>query len=133
MQKNKTNIINLGCRLNIYEGEIIKSHSRKNKLMNVTIINSCAVTVEAEKKVAYEIRKAKKNFPNNKIVVTGCAAQINPKKYASMKNVDLVLGNKEKIEYKTWNNLKYTNKIQVDDIFKFSKNQHESIEKFEGK
>ena len=50
-----------------------------------------------------------------------------------MKNVDLVLGNKEKIEYKTWNNLKYTNKIQVDDIFKFSKNQHESIEKFEGK
>jgi len=133
MSNLKPKIINLGCRLNIYEGEIIKSHSRKNKLKNVTIINSCAVTVEAEKKVAYEIRKAKKNFPNNKIVVTGCAAQINPNKYASMKNVDLVLGNKEKIEYKTWNNLKYTNKIQVDDIFKFSKNQHESIEKFEGK
>ena len=133
MNNVKPKIINLGCRLNIYEGEIIKSHSRKNKLKNVTIINSCAVTVEAEKKVAYEIRKAKRNFPNNKIVVTGCAAQIDPKKYASMKNVDLVLGNKEKIEYKTWNNLKYTNKIQVDDIFKFSKNQHESIEKFEGK
>ena len=133
MNNVKPKIINLGCRLNIYEGEIIKSQSKKNKLKNVTIINSCAVTVEAEKKVAYEIRKAKRNFPNNKIVVTGCAAQINPKKYASMKNVDLVLGNKEKIEYKTWNNLKYTNKIQVDDIFKFSKNQHESIEKFEGK
>ena len=133
MNNVKPKIINLGCRLNIYEGEIIKSHSRKNKLKNVTIINSCAVTVEAEKKVAYEIRKAKKNFPKNKIVVTGCAAQINPNKYASMKNVDLVLGNKEKIESKTWNNLKYKNKIQVDDIFKFSKNQHESIEKFEGK
>ena len=133
MNNLKPKIINLGCRLNIYEGEIIKSHSRKNKLKNVTIINSCAVTVEAEKKVAYEIRKAKRNFPNNKIVVTGCAAQIDPKKYASMKNVDLVLGNKEKVEYKTWNNLKYTSKIQVDDIFKFSKNQHESIEKFEGK
>ena len=133
MNNVKPKIINLGCRLNIYEGEIIKSHSKKNKLKNVTIINSCAVTAEAEKKVAYEIRKAKRNFPNNKIVVTGCAAQINPKKYASMKNVDLVLGNKEKIEYKTWNNLKYTNKIQVDNIFKFSKNQHESIEKFEGK
>ena len=133
MNNLKPKIINLGCRLNIYEGEIIKSHSRKNKLKNVTIINSCAVTVEAEKKVAYEIRKAKKNFPNNKIVVTGCAAQIDPKKYASMKNVDLVLGNKEKIESKTWNNLKYNSKIQVDDIFKFSKNQHESIEKFEGK
>tara|TARA_B100001105_G_scaffold33032_1_gene23114 strand:+ start:86 stop:1348 length:1263 start_codon:yes stop_codon:yes gene_type:complete len=133
MNNVKPKIINLGCRLNIYEGEIIKSHSRKNKLKNVTIINSCAVTVEAEKKVAYEIRKAKRNFPNNKIVVTGCAAQIDPKKYASMKNVDLVLGNKEKIESKTWNNLKYNSKIQVDDIFKFSKNQHESIEKFEGK
>ena len=133
MNSVKPKIINLGCRLNIYEGEIIKSHLKKNKLKNVTIINSCAVTVEAEKKVAYEIRKAKRNFPNNKIVVTGCAAQIDPKKYASMKNVDLVLGNKEKIEYKTWNNLKYTSKIQVDNIFKFSKNQHESIEKFEGK
>ena len=133
MNNVKPKIINLGCRLNIYEGEIIKSHSKKNKLKNVTIINSCAVTVEAEKKVAYEIRKAKRNFPNNKIVVTGCAAQIDPKKYASMKNVDLVLGNKEKIESKTWNNLKYNSKIQVEDIFKFSKNQHESIEKFEGK
>lgn len=133
MNNVKPKIINLGCRLNMYEGEIIKSHSKKNKLKNVTIINSCAVTVEAEKKVAYEIRKAKRNFPNNKIVVTGCAAQIDPKKYASMKNVDLVLGNKEKIESKTWNNLKYNSKIQVDDIFKLSKNQHESIEKFEGK
>ena len=133
MNNVKPKIINLGCRLNIYEGEIIKLHSKKNKLKNVTIINSCAVTAEAEKKVAYEIRKAKRNFPNNKIVVTGCAAQIDPKKYASMKNVDLVLGNKEKIESKTWNNLKYNSKIQVDDIFKFSKNQHESIEKFEGK
>jgi len=133
MNKVSPKIINLGCRLNIYEGEIIKSHSKKNKLKNITIINSCAVTVEAEKKVAYEIRKAKRNFPNNKIVVTGCAAQIDPNKYASIKNVDLVLGNKEKIESKTWVNLKYKSKIQVDDIFKFSKNQHESIEKFEGK
>ena len=53
-------IINLGCRLNIYEGEIIKNHLKKNKLKNITVINSCAVTAEAEKKTAYEIRKAKK-------------------------------------------------------------------------
>ena len=58
---NKSKIINLGCRLNIYEGEIIKNYLRKEKLENITIINSCAVTAEAEKKVAYEIRKAKKN------------------------------------------------------------------------
>ena len=59
-------IINLGCRLNIYEGEIIKSLSAKNNLTNYTIINSCAVTEEAEKKVRYEIRKSRKNFPNKK-------------------------------------------------------------------
>ena len=79
--KNKNYVVNLGCRLNIYEGEIIKNHLKTNNLNNVTVINSCAVTEEAEKKVSYEIRKAKKNFPNNKIVVTGCAAQINPLKY----------------------------------------------------
>ena len=76
MNNVKPKIINLGCRLNIYEGEIIKLHSRKNKLKNVTIINSCAVTGEAEKKDAYEIRKAKKNFPNNKIVVTGGSGRL---------------------------------------------------------
>ena len=64
MQKEKFNIINLGCRLNIYEGEVIKSLASKNDLDNFTIINSCAVTQKAEKKVNYEIRKAKKKFPN---------------------------------------------------------------------
>ena len=77
----KNNLINLGCRLNIYEGEIIKNHLLDNHLQNLTVINSCAVTSEAEKKVAYEIRKAKRKNPQNKIIVTGCAAQINPIKY----------------------------------------------------
>ena len=95
--KNKNHIVNLGCRLNIYEGEIIKNHLKTNNLNNVTVINSCAVTEEAEKKVSYEIRKAKKNFPNNKIVVTGCAAQINPLKYKNLKEVDSVIGNTEKL------------------------------------
>ena len=68
---NKNNkLINLGCRLNIYEGEIIKKHFKDNNLNHITVINSCAVTAEAEKKVAYEIRKAKRRNPNNKIVVT---------------------------------------------------------------
>ena len=66
MQKEKLNIINLGCRLNIFEGEVIKSLASKNELDNFTIINSCAVTQKAEKKVNYEIRKAKKKFPNKK-------------------------------------------------------------------
>ena len=81
MKKNNINIINLGCRLNIYEGEIIRLLAKKNNLSNFIIINSCSVTQEAEKKVRYEIRKSKKNFPKKKIIVTGCSSQINPDKY----------------------------------------------------
>ena len=129
----KNSLINLGCRLNIYEGEIIKDHLNNNNIKNVTVINSCAVTAEAEKKVAYEIRKAKKNNPKNKIIVTGCAAQINPKKYDTIKEVDLVLGNKEKLISNVWNNLNFEKSIQVKDILSEKKTVPTSIEKFDGK
>ena len=112
----KNSLINLGCRLNIYEGEIIKNHLSNNNIKNITVINSCAVTAEAEKKVAYEIRKAKRTNPENKIIVTGCAAQIDPKKYHTLKEVDLVLGNKEKLLSDVWSNLNFSKPIQVDNI-----------------
>ena len=131
---NKKNIlINLGCRLNIYEGEIIKNHLNNNNLKDITVINSCAVTAEAEKKVAYEIRKAKRDNPKNKIVVTGCAAQINPKKYDTIEEVDLVLGNKEKLLPNVWKNLNFLKHIQVDDILLEKKTVPSSVEKFDGK
>ena len=133
MQKEKNHIINLGCRLNIYEGEVIRSLSVKNKLSNSVIINSCAVTQEAEKKVKYEIKKAKKKYPNKKIILTGCAAQINPKKYHKMVEVDYVIGNSEKLISKTWSSLNNSKSVQVDNIF-LSNNTHDHlIEKFEGK
>ena len=133
MQKEKLNIINLGCRLNIYEGEVIKSLASKNELDNFTIINSCAVTQKAEKKVNYEIRKAKKKFPNKKIVLTGCAAQISPQKYAAMKEIDYVIGNNEKLDSKTWSSIKKSKSVQVKDIFENNDISHHLIEKFEGK
>ena len=129
----KNSLINLGCRLNIYEGEIIKSHIKNNNIKNVTVINSCAVTAEAEKKVAYEIRKAKRINPENKIIVTGCAAQINPKKYHTLKEVDLVLGNKEKLLSDVWSELNFSKPIQVDDILLEKKTVPSTIEKFDGK
>ncbi len=131
MDKNK--IINLGCRLNIYEGEIIKNHLLKEKLHNITVINSCAVTEEAEKKVAYEIRKAKKINPSNKIVVTGCAAQIDPDKYNNISEVDRVVGNTEKLKLQTWKNLNLVNRVEVGNILEESTTVPSSIEKFEGK
>ena len=130
---NKNSLINLGCRLNIYEGEIIKNHIKNNNIKNVTVINSCAVTAEAEKKVAYEIRKAKRTNPENKIIVTGCAAQINPKKYHTLKEVDLVLGNKEKLLSDVWGELNFSKPIQVDDILLEKKTVPSTIEKFDGK
>ncbi len=131
---NKKNaLINLGCRLNIYEGEIIKNHINYNNLNDVTVINSCGVTAEAEKKVAYEIRKAKRDNPKNKIIVTGCAAQINPKKYNTIDEVDLVLGNKEKLLSNIWKNLNFLKPIQVEDILSEKKTVPSSIEKFDGK
>ena len=133
MQKEKLNIINLGCRLNIYEGEVIKSLASKNELDNFTIINSCAVTQKAEKKVNYEIRKAKKKFPNKKIVLTGCAAQISPQKYAAMEEIDYVIGNNEKLDSKTWSSIKKSKSVQVKDIFENNDISHHLIEKFEGK
>ena len=129
----KNSLINLGCRLNIYEGEIIKNHLNNNNIKNVTVINSCAVTAEAEKKVAYEIRKAKRINPENKIIVTGCAAQINPKKYHTLKEVDLVLGNKEKLLSDVWGELNFSKPIQVDDILLEKKTVPSTIEKFDGK
>ena len=129
----KNSLVNLGCRLNIYEGEIIKNHLNNNNIKNITVINSCAVTAEAEKKVAYEIRKAKRINPENKIIVTGCAAQINPEKYDAIEEVDLVLGNKEKLLSEVWSNLNFSEPIQVNDILLEKKTVPSTIEKFDGK
>ncbi len=132
MKKNNK-IINLGCRLNIYEGEVIKNHLKQNNLTNVTVINSCAVTEEAEKKVAYEIRRAKKTNPKNKIVLTGCAAQINPAKYRDLKEVDSIVGNAEKLKSITWKKINESRTIKVGNILEEDKIVPTSIEKFEGK
>ena len=133
MKKNRVDIVNLGCRLNIFEGEVINALVKKSDIKNYTIINSCAVTEQAEKKVLYEIRKSKKYSPDKKIIVTGCAAQINPKKYAEISDVDFVIGNKEKLESSTWNNLSDNDPIKVNNIFSDNKLHNNLIEKFEGK
>lgn len=89
-------IVTFGCRLNAYESEAIKEALKKTDQKNLIVFNSCAVTSEAERELRSAVRKARKNNPEAKIVVTGCAAQIDPQKYAQMAEVDLVLGNVEK-------------------------------------
>ena len=89
-------IYTFGCRLNSYESEIIEQNLIKTGVKNIAVYNSCAVTQEAIKQVKYSIRKKRRDEPNTKIVVTGCAAQIEPETFVDMKEVDKVIGNSEK-------------------------------------
>ena len=101
--KQQTNqVITFGCRLNAFESELIKQAVEKSGQENLIVFNSCAVTSEAERQLRQAIRKAAKENPDAKIVVTGCAAQIDPNKYAKMPEVDLVLGNQEKSESQSY-------------------------------
>jgi len=107
--KNKSNVINLGCRLNSYESRIIENILNKNKISNTTVINTCAVTNQAVQKSRLEIRKAKKKNPNNSIIVTGCASHIEPFFFKKMPEVERVIDNKVKTQEvyykKNFNNL----------------------------
>ena len=89
-------IFTFGCRLNSYESEIIEQNLIEKDLKDIAVYNSCAVTEEAIRQVKYSIRKKRRDEPNTKIVVTGCAAQIEPQSFLEMEEVDKVLGNSEK-------------------------------------
>ena len=91
-----------GCRLNIFETEIIKNYVAEKKIDNVVILNTCAVTSEAERKAKREIQKLKSQNRDSFLIVTGCAAQIKPDFFQEMKEVNLVLGNTEKLSGKFW-------------------------------
>ena len=94
-----------GCRLNIFETEIIKSFIETNKIKNLSVVNTCAVTQEAEKKAVREIKKIKNKNKDTFLVVTGCAAQLRAKSFENMSEVDLVLGNQEKLISGNWSKI----------------------------
>jgi len=124
-------VVTFGCRLNIYESEIIKKNLAISGLDNVIVFNTCTVTKEAEKDARKAIRKAKKNNPDLKIIVTGCAAQTNPDSFANMLEVDKVIGNEEKL-----NPLYYQlddSKIVVNDIMSIKETANHLISSFDGK
>ena len=112
-------VITFGCRLNNLESELINQQLKKNSIdKNVFIFNTCAVTSEAERKARQSIRKIKKENPNAKIIVTGCSAQIDPKKWLKMEEVSNVIGNLEKTKKEFWKNfsLNQKNELIASDI-----------------
>ena len=90
-------VITLGCRLNTLESEIIKTGALEAGLEDTVIVNTCAVTAEAERQARQTVRRLKRENPNARIIVTGCAAQLKPETFASMTEVDTVIGNAEKL------------------------------------
>ncbi|HLT78468.1 MAG TPA: tRNA (N(6)-L-threonylcarbamoyladenosine(37)-C(2))-methylthiotransferase MtaB [Ferrovibrio sp.] len=95
-------VVNFGCRLNAYEGEAIRSALAQQHRDDVVVINTCAVTAEAEKQARQAIRRLRRERPDARIVVTGCAAQVNAAAFAAMDEVDHVVGNREKLDAALW-------------------------------
>ena len=125
----------MGCRLNAYETEAMKELTAQAGLEGAVIVNTCAVTAEAVRKSRQEIRKLRREHPNAKMIVTGCAAQTEPQTFASMDEVDSVIGNSEKMQLATWKGMAAdfigtTEKVQVDDIMSVTKTAGHLIDGF---
>jgi threonylcarbamoyladenosine tRNA methylthiotransferase MtaB len=125
----------LGCRLNAYETEAMKELSQAAGLQDLVVVNTCAVTAEAVRKSRQEIRRLRRENPEARIVVTGCAAQTEPATFAAMTEVDTVIGNTEKMQPETWTNMApnfigETEKVQVDDIMSVTETAGHLIDGF---
>jgi len=121
MTSNAPIFSTMGCRLNSYETEAMRKLTTEADLENSIIINTCAVTAEAVRKSRQEIRSLRRKFPSSKVIVTGCAAQIEPQSFSDMPEVDFVVGNSAKMDVATWKTLSTdqsfgTENVLVDDI-----------------
>ncbi len=132
INNKNVDVITLGCRLNIFESEVMRQYALNNNLDNTIIINTCAVTNEAERQSRQAARKAKKNNKNAKIIVTGCSAQLNPDVYKNMPEVDLVLGNHEKMQQESYQFSDET-KVKVNDIMSVQETANHLLSSFTDK
>jgi len=125
-------IITFGCRLNAYESEVMRAHAGSAGLSEAVIVNTCAVTAEAVRQARQAIRRARRERPDAKIVVTGCAAQIDPGRFAAMDEVDHVIGNQEKLEAKTFARFatEDSERVAVNDIMSVRETASHLIEGF---
>lgn len=107
-------LLTFGCRLNLHESERMQAQTRH--LDDVVIVNTCAVTGSAERQARQAIRRAHRDRPQARIVVTGCAAQVAPEKWSALPGVARVLGNSEKLEAKSWTEAALREARPVEDI-----------------
>jgi len=137
-------VVTFGCRLNAYESEVIRREADAAGLADTVVINTCAVTAEAVRQARQAIRKRKREQPDARIVVTGCAAQTEPKTFADMPEVALVLGNEEKLSAKAWRahrdvlarspfGLDREEKVAVNDIMAVTETAAHLVDGLEGR
>ncbi len=129
-------VITFGCRLNVYESQAIKDLSYQAGLSGAIIVNTCAVTAEAERQARQAIRKLRRKNPQADIIVTGCSAQMNPSQYADMPEVSRVIGNQEKMQLGTYQSLKDPDdqsRVLVNDIMSVRETASHLVAGFEGK
>ncbi len=135
MAQNTPIFSNHGCRLNAYETEAMKDLATVAGVDNAIVVNTCAVTSEAVRKARQDIRKLRRDHPDATLIVTGCAAQTEPDTFAKMGEVDVVLGNTEKMNPATWAGLApdligHTEPVQVDDIMSVTETAGHLIDGF---
>ena len=129
--------LSFGCRLNAYEASVIEAEATKAGLDNAIIINTCAVTAEAVRQAKKAVRKARRDNPEARIIVTGCAAQTEARTFGDMAEVDLVIGNADKLDAKSYAPMLFgvplNDKVQVNDIMSVRETAGHLIEGMDGR
>jgi threonylcarbamoyladenosine tRNA methylthiotransferase MtaB len=118
-------VVTFGCRLNAYESEAIRARAAEDGLADAVVFNTCAVTAEAVRQARQAIRKARRARPDARLIVTGCAAQIDPDAFAAMGEVDLVLGNAKKAAPGAYAE---GPRVRVNDIFSVHETAHHLVD-----
>ncbi|RWI28676.1 tRNA (N(6)-L-threonylcarbamoyladenosine(37)-C(2))-methylthiotransferase MtaB [Mesorhizobium sp.] len=138
----RVDVVTFGCRLNTYESEVMRREAESAGLGalegGAIIFNTCAVTGEAVRQAKQSIRKARRENPQARIIVTGCAAQTEPQNFVAMDEVDLVLGNEEKLKAHSYRALpdfgvNDTEKARVNDIFSVRETAGHMVDAIEGR
>lgn len=137
LQKGSVEVITFGCRLNTYESEVMKAEAAKAGLDNAILVNTCAVTSEAVRQARQAIRRARRENPEARIIVTGCAAQTEAQNFAAMPEVDAVLGNEEKLKAEHYRRLpdfgvSAEQKVAVNDIMSVTETAPQMIAHIDG-
>ncbi|KQQ70524.1 2-methylthioadenine synthase [Rhizobium sp. Leaf321] len=130
-------VITFGCRLNTYESEVMRAEAEKAGLNNAVLVNTCAVTSEAVRQARQTIRRVRRDNPHARIVVTGCAAQTEKQTFAEMPEVDMVLGNEEKLKSQSYRALpdfgvSSEEKLRVNDIMSIKATAPQMIRHIDG-